>query len=198
VGAGPIVDPNPVSHYGRSKHAAELEARRAPWWVILRPPAIYGPRDTDVLEFFRMADRGLAAIPAGERWISVAHVADVVRAVLAAASAKPSTVYHLGEPEPYRIDDLLRRLADAGGKRVRILRAPSVLVRILGAASGVMWRFGWRGAALTPDKARELLARHWTAKTRESLAALGIDRWVEFSAGASETWSWYRRHRWLG
>jgi hypothetical protein len=72
------------------------------------------------------------------------------------------------------------------------------VVKTLGAACGVLWRLGWRGAALTPDKARELLARHWTAKTRESLAVLGVDRWVEFSDGAAETWSWYRRHGWLG
>jgi nucleoside-diphosphate-sugar epimerase len=79
----------PISAYGRSKAAAEAEvaAAREVDWTILRPPAIYGPRDTDVFEFFRLAARGLAARPAGERFITVAHVADVVRAALAAASA---------------------------------------------------------------------------------------------------------------
>jgi nucleoside-diphosphate-sugar epimerase len=197
AGVGPEAEPHPVSHYGRSKLAAELEARRAPLWVILRPPAIYGPRDTDVLEFFRMANRGLALVPGGERWISVAYVADVVRATIAAATGEHSRIYHLGEPEPCRIEELLHAMADAGGRSVRVLRIPGVLVSALAFASGGLWHLGWRRVALTPDKARELLARHWTARTRDSMADLGIDDWVRFSDGARQTWGWYRSHGWL-
>jgi len=197
AGVGPEVEPHPVSHYGRSKLAAELEARRAPGWVILRPPAIYGPRDTDVLEFFRMARLGLAVVPAGERWITVAHVADVVRGIIAAAMSEPARVFHLGEPEPCRIEELLHRLAEADGRSVRVLRAPGVLVSALAFASGGLWHLGWRRVALTPDKARELLARHWTARTRDSMVDLGIDDWIRFSDGARQTWTWYRSHGWL-
>ena len=52
----------PVSDYGRSKLLAEHEALRFrdrfPV-VILRPSAVYGPRDTDVLELFQSLDVGL-------------------------------------------------------------------------------------------------------------------------------------------
>jgi nucleoside-diphosphate-sugar epimerase len=51
---------------------------------------------------------------------------------------------------------------------------------------------------MTPDKARELIARHWTADTSGSLAALGIAPVVRFADGARETWAWYRKQRWLG
>ena len=43
----------------------------------------------------------MVPLPAGERWVTVAHVADVVRAILAgAAGAAAGAVVHLGEPEP--------------------------------------------------------------------------------------------------
>ena len=81
-GVGPECDPAPISWYGRSKLAAEHEVRafgeRADWSIV-RPPAIYGPRDADVFEFFRMASRGVVAIPSGERWLTIAWVGDVVR-----------------------------------------------------------------------------------------------------------------------
>ena len=68
AGVGPEAEPSPISSYGRSKLAAESEVRALGegfWWAIVRPPAIYGPRDTDIFEFFRMADRGLVAAPGG-------------------------------------------------------------------------------------------------------------------------------------
>jgi nucleoside-diphosphate-sugar epimerase len=198
AGVGPAAEPRPVSDYGRSKLAAEHEARRAAWWVIVRPPAVYGPRDTDVLEFFRMARAGVAAVPAGERWLTIVHVTDVVRGLLAAAAGEAGRTYHLGNPAPHRIDDLLRLVAEAGGRRVRIVRVPPAMVRVLAAATVGLRRLGMRRMALTPDKARELVARHWTARTRESLALLGIEDWTRFADGARETWAWYRSQGWLG
>jgi nucleoside-diphosphate-sugar epimerase len=199
-GVAPDTQPRPVSHYGRSKLGAELEVRRlgAPAsWIILRPPAIYGPRDTDVYEFFRMASAGLVTVPSGERWLTVSHVADVVRAVLASAMVDPGQVLHPGEPEPYRMCDLIRTLADSGGVRVRILPVPAALVRLVGLAGGALRRAGVVGEALTLDKAREILARHWTAATRRSLQELGIADWTDFATGSRNTWGWYRGQQWL-
>lgn len=198
AGVGPGSERRPISHYGRSKLAAEAEAQRAERWFIVRPPAIYGPRDTDILEFFRMAARGLGAVPAGERWVTAAYVADVVRGIIAAAPGEPGRVFHVGDPEPCRIEVLLRRIADAGDCRIRIVRVPAPVVTVLGLVTGLLWSLGWRGSALTRDKARELLARHWTSDTAGSMAELGIEDITGFSDGARQTWEWYRAQGWLG
>jgi nucleoside-diphosphate-sugar epimerase len=200
AGAGPEAEPAPISWYGGSKLAAENEVRKSDsgsWWVIVRPPAVYGPRDTDVFEFFRMANRGLVAVPAGERWLTVAWVGDVVRAVLAAAVGRPHAVFHLGEPEPMLLDTLISDLCRAGGVAPRIIRIPPLAVTSAGALGSVLHRVGWRRLALTRDKARELLARHWTARTADSLRDLGLVRIVGFSEGAARSWSWYRDRGWL-
>ncbi len=201
-GVGPEAEPRPISAYGRSKLEGEVEVRRVlagRRWIILRPPAIYGPRDVDILEFFRLAARGLVPIPSGERWLTLAHVADVVRAVLAAAQreAPVGRVLHLGEPRPYRMEAVVRLLADAGGVPARILRVPAPLVRLVGFGGTVLQRVGFRKVAMTADKAREMLARHWTSRTADSLQALGIHEWIEFHEGARETWAWYRERGWV-
>jgi nucleoside-diphosphate-sugar epimerase len=201
-GLAPTDDPKPVSAYGRSKLAAErIVASLADdgWWCVLRPPAVLGPRDTDVLEFFKMAVRGLAPVPAGERWITVAYVADVVRALLAAgANGRSRSVYHLGEPAPKRLDDLLRELATAGGCSVRVLPVPGPVIAAAGAVGSALQRLGWRRMPLTRDKTRELLASHWASQTTGSLEALGLGPGTSFEEAVSVTWRWYRNLGWLG
>ena len=199
-GIAPEAEPAPVSYYGRSKLAAELEVRARgddAWWTIVRPPAIYGPRDTDVLEFFRMANRGIVALPGGERWLTVAWVGDVVRSILAAAVGEPGRTYHLGAPEPVTLDELIATLCEAGGVEARVLRVPPAVVSGAGAVGSVLQRLGWRRLALTADKTRELLARHWSARTVESMHTLGVDGLMPFAGGAATTWAWYRDRGWL-
>ena len=108
-GASIDIEPRPISAYGRSKAAAEQAVRTfGGQWAILRPPAIYGPRDSDVFEFFRMASRGLSAAPSGDRWLTIAHVADVVTAVLAVAAGNPfGGIYHVGAAAGMPMDVML-------------------------------------------------------------------------------------------
>ncbi len=200
AGRSPEDEPHPVSAYGRSKLAGEAEARahRGPW-VIVRPPAVYGPRDVDVLQFFKLAARGLVPLPSGERWVTVVYVQDVVRALLAAAGGiADSRVLHIGEPAPRTMADMIRVLANAGGVRSRVVPVPPALVRLLGLGGDLLQKLGRRQVALTSDKARELLARHWTARTTSSLAALDLSGFVPMAAGAARTWAWYRERGWLG
>ena len=198
-GIGPEATPNPVSSYGRSKRDGETAVQRhGAAWVILRPPTTYGPRDTDVLQFFRLASVGIVPIPAGERFLTVAHVSDVVRAILAAlACPADRRILHVGDPTPGTFRSMVAHLAESGGVRVRTLPVPAALVRAVGVGGDALQWLGLRGVAMTSDKARELVARHWTARTADSLAILGLPGVVPLSAGFAATWTWYRQSGWL-
>ncbi len=83
VGPGPDAapltedaEPHPVTHYGKSKLEGERIVRAIlPDAVILRPPAVYGPRDTDVFQILKSINRGFLAQVAGEeRYFSNSHL----------------------------------------------------------------------------------------------------------------------------
>jgi nucleoside-diphosphate-sugar epimerase len=199
LGRRPGDPPSPVSAYGRSKLAGEAAVRRhGGSWVILRPPAVYGPRDRDILQFFRFAARGVVPIPSGERFLTVAFVADVVRAILAAlAGAADRHTLHLGEPVPRTFRTMVGVLAETGGVRARCAPVPPVLAQVAGLGGDLLQLLGVPRVRLTSDKVRELVARHWSARTEESLLALGLEGFVPFKAGATATWAWYRDHGWV-
>lgn len=198
-GRAPEDPPAPISAYGRSKLAGERAvAGYGGSWVILRPPAIYGPRDRDVLQFFKMASQGWLFYPRGERYVTVAFVGDVVLAVLRAAAGPHSgSIFHLGEPTPYPMRVLLQTLAEAGKVRARVVPLPGLIFRVAGLLGDGLHLLGFRDVPMTSDKARELLARHWTAQTRSSLSALELPEPVPFRQGAELTWAWYRSEGWL-
>ena len=199
AGRGSGEPPRPISAYGRSKLQGEDTVRRRRGeWVILRPPVIYGPRDIGTLRFFRLAARGYCPIPRGERWVTVAYVADVVRAILAAAAgAGLGLVLHLGEPRPYRMKELISLVAEAGDVQTRPVRIPLAILWMAGWGGNVLQRLGCSSVALTSDKSRELCARHWSSRTTDSLAILGLAGSVPFRIGARVTWAWYRDHGWV-
>ncbi len=199
AGLRPDVVAAPVSDYGRSKLAAERAVRTLGSdrrWTIVRPPAIFGPRDTDVFEFFRLADRGVVPVPVGERWLTVAWVGDVVRGLLAAVGSGERIV-HLGWPEPRRLDELVREVGRAGGREPRVVPVPGMVVRLAGVVGAVARTLGASRVAMTRDKALELLARHWTLETATSLEALGVDPRADLTGALRTTWSWYRMVGWL-
>src|SRR5687768_8727791 len=72
-----------LSAYGWSKARSErLVAASGLDWTIVRPPAVYGPGDRETFELFKMARRGLVALPPRGRF-SVIHVEDLCRLILA-------------------------------------------------------------------------------------------------------------------
>src|SRR5205085_3610661 len=74
-----------LSLYGASKHKAEeLVHSSGLDWVIVRPPAVYGPGDKETLELFRMAKLGLMLMPPKGR-MSIIHVDDLAQLLLALA-----------------------------------------------------------------------------------------------------------------
>ncbi len=84
----------PLSDYGRSKLQAERElmeiSGRLPV-TIVRPPSVYGPRDTEVLAYFKWVNRGLALLPGfGTRHAHLIYVKDLVDGMMLAAASKSS------------------------------------------------------------------------------------------------------------
>lgn len=204
LGGEPVAEtdaPHPITAYGRTKLAAERIslARDDVRTVALRPPAVYGPRDRDLLPFFRMARLGVMAVPAGPpRELQLIHVHDLARALLAAAEAPGARgVYHVAEARAYRWGDVVELIGAAVGRRPRSIPIPRTLVRAAAALSEAGSRMVGRPTIFNRDKARELLAAGWLCTTERAQRELGFVARIPLEQGIRRTAEWYRGKGWL-
>jgi 2-alkyl-3-oxoalkanoate reductase len=192
----------PLTAYGRSKLAGEhvvLAAADRIEVVVLRPPAVYGPRDTDLFHFFRIARFGVIPVPTGpDRPLQMVHVTDLALALVRAVSAaRASGVYHIAERRMYTWEEVGRLVGEAVGRRVRVVKVPAGLISGLAAVSE--WAAGAAGSSsiFNRDKAREMLAPGWLCDTEAAKADLGYEAEIGLAEGLRETARWYRDHGWL-
>lgn len=194
--------PHPITAYGRSKLEGEMACLAAIAdieVVILRPPAVYGPRDRDLYLSFQIARRGILLIPSGpERYLQFIHVHDLVEALSRAAIApRASGIYHVAEARAYSWREIGMSLAHAVGRRVRTVRVPQWSVQV--AATMSEWAAALRGHAtiFNREKVKELLAPGWLCETDGAKRDLGFEVRIPLPAGLTATAAWYREQGWL-
>jgi len=156
--------PAPVSAYGRSKLAAEdcVRASGLPW-VIARPPAVYGPRDRDLLMVFKCVARGFdLRVGPAVRSVSLIHASDLAAGLIASAGAAPRSTYFLCDAAPYPWDAVVAAMAAAFGTHLRRLRVPRWALLPAALLSQSLGRIAGRPSIFNRDKVREIAHAHWT------------------------------------
>ena len=189
-------DPGPVTAYGRSKLAGErvVQRSRLPW-TIIRPPAVYGPHDTEMLRVFRAARIGVAPVFGdGAQELSLVHGADLAAALVAAGRSERTAgkVLYACHPEILTSRQVVETVGRAVGRRVRIVPLPRwVGASALGTVGGLA-KLARRATLLTLDKANELYAPAWTCDSGPLTELTGWRAEFDFDRGAAETAAWYR------
>jgi uncharacterized protein YbjT (DUF2867 family) len=187
-----------LSNYGWSKAEAEtVVANSGLDWTMVRPPAIYGPGDKDMLDLFKMAQRGFILLPPAGR-LSVIEVSDLARLLLVLID-KPETVRQIYDADDGRTGgwshtEFGRAIGEAVSKRAATLSMPRALVR-LGAVLDRIVR--GNGAKLTTDRAAYFCHPDWVI---DDSARVPAEIWVpriETHAGLRATAAAYRKSGWL-
>ncbi len=156
-----------LSDYAHSKRAgeAELAHLHAPVGCVLRPPAVYGPGDVEMLPLLRAMAAGLGVYPGSlDARVSLIHVDDLCRLVLAWLRAPCAGVTL--EPDDGRANghawrDLHAAVAAVSGRRVHALRLPPALLRGVASLLALFARLGGPAPMLSQGKVRELTAASW-------------------------------------
>jgi nucleoside-diphosphate-sugar epimerase len=194
-------EPHPLTHYGRSK----LEAERAvqhftPNAVIVRPPVVYGPRDTDVFQLLRSISKGLVVeIAGGERWFSAIYVKDLCQGLLAAARGPKAAgrAYFLAHAQALSWTQFGAAAARVMGKSPRVLKVPLPLAYAAAACAEIQARFTGKPGIISREKIREARCMAWTCETRRASEELGFTATTSIEAGLDESIAWYKRAGWL-
>ncbi len=193
--------PGPVTAYGRSKREGEIAVRDTGVpLTIVRPPAVYGPADRAFLTVFRLAARGFFPLLGdGRQELSLVFAPDLARALVAAAASRATLgrIYHAAHQEVVTQRELGEALRRALGRRVRFVRLPGPLLRVLLGAARPFARATGRPALPDPDKAHELLAPAWRASSEALRRDAGWVAEVPLERGLALTLSAYREAGWL-
>ena len=189
-----------LSDYGASKARAEALVRAAPLdWTIVRPPAVYGPRDREMLDLFRAARWGVVPVPAGGR-VSLIHVDDLARLLLALVAGDPGETHACYEPDDGAAHGWANRalgqaIARASGRPDALVVPVPPLALSLAARADRLLR-GAR-AKLTPDRARYMAHRDWVVSAAAAVPAALWQARIDTQQGLIDTAGWYRAAGWL-
>jgi dihydroflavonol-4-reductase len=195
--------PHPITTYGKSKWKAEEECLAAAAHfpvTIVRPPAVYGPRDKDVFEFFSTVGKGLQPIVGfSEKYVSLIHVGDLVRGFVMAAES-PAAVgrtYFISSKSVYgwkEIGDITSRIMD---KKVLRLRIPEPGVYVIAAFAELFSKFSPKPALINFEKARDMVQDYWTCDASRAQREFGFEQEIFLEEGIRNTVDWYRNEGWL-
>ena len=185
-----------LSLYGASKARSEALVAASPLaTAIVRPPAIYGPGDRELLDMFKMAARGFVLLPPPGR-LSLLHVDDLARLLLALAAAPDERTVEPddGHPRGWTHGEFADLLGEAVGRKVRTLSMPRLAMAAAARADRLL-----RGAKarLTPDRAAYFSHPDWVADPARPVPP---DLWqpmIPTPQGLANTATWYRSNGWL-
>jgi len=194
---------NPVTHYGRSKLAGEhavLALKDELPVTVIRPPAIYGPRDAEILALFKTIRRGFAfRLGDSLRAISMVFGPDCARACIRAIDADvPSgSIYFVEDGQAYSFTSMTDAVADAYGVKLWAKpRIPPPVLRVAAAFSEMYAKVANKAVIFNRDKLNELLMQDFLVDSSDARTALEWQPEVMFPEGAQLTAKWYTEHGW--
>lgn len=210
VGPSPTIVPidethpaNPLTYYGRSKLAGEEYIRermdKLPV-TIVRPPAVYGQRDTDVLDFFKTVKNGIVPQLGGtEKYLSLIHVKDLVRGIIMAAESENTIgkTYFLTSRKPYSWEDVARTTLNVLGKKGIKVPVPVTLMRGVAMVSEGIAALTKKPTIVNNQKIIEMKQDYWTCSPEKAREEFGFESEISLEDGIRETLTWYKDHNWM-
>jgi len=192
----------PVSLYGETKLKGEEIARtygkKLPL-TILRPGAVYGPRETDIFAYFKMVRDGWVLLPSLTQEVSFVHVQDLVDAILLAGHSPKAVgqTYFVSDGEPKTWQGLTREIGKAMNRPFRTLSIPMGVVKVVAYAGELAEKLGGKASMLNVDKVKEAFYTHWTCDNVKIRAQLGFKPRWNLEKGVRDAASFYQQEGWI-
>jgi len=189
-----------LSAYGASKAKAERLVKASGLdWTIVRPPAIYGPRDREILELFRLARWRVLPMPPMPGRASFLHVDDLARLLLGLIPPARNTAHKVFEPDDGKPGgwshyEIARAIGWAVGCRPLVLHLSQ---RVLSGIARLDGRLRKDRAKLTADRVSYMCHPDWVVRDRLRPPLRLWQARIETRQGLEATARWYREQGWL-
>lgn len=195
--------PNPVTIYGKSK----LEGERRVWKfknkipvTIVRPPVVFGPRDEDVLRFFKIISKGILPQLGGkDRYAGFVYVEDLVKGLFL-ASTHPAAIgqlYYLATAGVFSWDAFGQGIAKVLKRRVYKLPVPLLFFVLSTLFEELRVRIFHQESILNLQKLPEYRNRFWTCSIEKAKQELGFQPDWTMESAIEKTIRWYQEFEYL-
>lgn len=190
-----------LSVYGETKAKAEkIVASSGLDWTIIRPPAIYGPGDAELLDVFKMAKTGFVTLPPDtDGRLSAIHVDDLSRALMTIIPEHEdltAAIFEVddGKTGGWTQTSFAKAIGWAIGNRIKPIATPKFLLEIGAKADRLLRR---DKAKLTADRVSYFCHDDWTVDPTKRLPPELWTPQIETRQGLKDTAKWYRQNDWL-
>lgn len=164
------MEDGPVSEYGRSKNRAEKALKEiipADWtYNCIRPPMVIGPRDSAVLDIFKMVKSGVIVGPGlgfKNKEYSFICVNDLTMALKVITESQVSGTFYIGHEEVVSFEKLISTIGNQLKKKNLIhISVPAPVLKTVAKISSMLPI----SSRLTTDKVNELLPMAWTCSNQ--------------------------------
>jgi len=192
--------PEPITAYGKSKLLAEekLKSVGGLHYTILRPTAVYGPRDTGIYVFFKQLKKGIEPyIGKATQKLSFIYVKDLARIALKSMYMCNRQTYNIADGNFYDKYELGGIAKNVLNLRAAKFHLPVNFVKIMAAVNEKVSSLGNKAAILNTDKLKELTAANWACDIEHAKQDLGFYPAYDLKKGLTETLLWYKQNKWL-
>lgn len=191
----------PVTNYGASKLLAEqylAEISGLPL-IVIRPTAVYGPREKDLFILFNSINKGLEPhIGSFTQQLSFVYVTDLAAVIVKALfSSLVSRQFNVSDGHVYNRYALADGLKKALYKKTLKFHLPVPVVGAMAALMDIFYAKSRNTPALNKEKMAELTAINWACNIGHVKADLGYEPEFDLEKGLRETVSWYKSNNWL-
>ncbi|MFT3827543.1 MAG: NAD(P)-dependent oxidoreductase [Chitinophagaceae bacterium] len=190
----------PVTQYGKSKLLAEERLSTSPLpWIVLRPTAVYGPRERDIFMLFKSIGRGMEPYMGKiSQQLSFIYVKDLAAITVSALfSPVAHAIYNITDGRGYDRYELATIIKKELNRKTLRIHIPMPVIRAL--AVTMEKTYGWLGKTpvLNREKLHELTAANWYCDINKIKQELGFKPRYHLENGLKETIEWYKQHQWL-
>ncbi|MFT3933460.1 MAG: NAD(P)-dependent oxidoreductase [Chitinophagaceae bacterium] len=193
--------PQPVTWYGKSKLLAEnylREIKSLPF-IVLRPTAVYGPREKDLFLLVQSVKRGMEVyIGRGEQKLSFVYVKDVASiAVRCLSSEINGEFYNLSDGKVYDQYAFSNEAKKCLHKKTWRVHLPLGLIKKVAGGMDVLYSRSSKTPVLNKDKVNELTAKDWSCSIEKIKEQQAYNPQYDLQSGMEETIEWYKNHKWI-
>ncbi|MFA6569734.1 MAG: NAD-dependent epimerase/dehydratase family protein [Bacteroidota bacterium] len=194
----------PITGYGRSKKAAEEAVQtyfdKLPITVV-RPPAVYGPRDTATLDIFKIASKGLLPLMGfNKKYVSIVHSEDLTRGIIEAAESDKTIgkKYFIASDKFYSWDEIMDVIKTALAKKRAIkLRIPHFTIMTVAGVSEFFNKFSKKPSVFNYEKGLDFIQDYWICSIDNAKKDFGYEQKVSLEYGMQDAIDWYKKNNWM-